>query len=256
MRKNKSRELTTFETVAPGGAARGDAKVDVLAFGAHPDDVEIAMGGTLISLKAQGAKVVVCHLTDGEPTPYGDHKTRLRETEAAARVLGLDDYLVLPLRNRELTDTLPARRKVAEVMRRFRPAVVFAPYWVDAHPDHWGACELVQASRFWAKLVKPGSTWTRMKGDPWYPPKLYFHLCSHLRPNVQPSFIVDTSPYHERKLKAVACYESQFIKKPGSRALEFINVSNRFWGSMIGTQTGEPFFSKENLGVRDPRVFI
>ncbi len=245
------KKIQTFETVAPGGASENGALVDVLALGAHPDDVEIAMGGTLLALRAQGAKVVVCHLTDGEPTPYGNHKIRLKEAAAAARVLRLDDYLILPLKNRELMDTLPARRKVAEVMRRYRPAMVFAPYWVDAHPDHWGASELVQAARFWAKLVK-----TDMKGEPWYPPKFYYHLCSHLRPNVQPSFIVDTTLYHDRKLAAVRCYESQFIKKPGSRALEHINVMNRYFGAMIGTQTGEPFFSKENLGVKDPRMFV
>lgn len=249
--KKPKKKIQTFETVAPGGAAKSGALVDVLAFGAHPDDVEIAMGGTILSLKAQGAKVVVCHLTDGEPTPYGNHATRLKEAAAAAKTLKLDDYLILPLKNRELKDTLEARRKAAEVMRKYKPAIVFAPYWVDAHPDHWGASELVQASRFWAKLVK-----TDMKGDPWYPPKLYYHLCSHLRPNVQPSFIVDTSAYHERKLGAVRCYESQFIKKPGSRALEHVNVTNRYFGAMIGTRTGEPFFSKENLGVKDPRSFI
>lgn len=245
------KKIQTFETIASGGTSKNGALVDVLAFGAHPDDVEIAMGGTLLSLKAQGAKVVVCHLTDGEPTPYGNHPTRMKEAAAARKILKLDDYLVLPLKNRELMDTLPARRKVAEVIRKYKPTIVFAPYWVDAHPDHWGASELVQAARFWAKLTK-----TDMKGDPWYPPKLYYHLCSHLRPNVQPSFIVDTSAHHERKLAAVRCYESQFIKKPGSRALEHINVMNRYFGAMIGTETGEPFFSKENIGVKDPRSFI
>src|SRR5689334_15868964 len=99
-------KIQTFETVAPGATAAG-AKVDVLAFGAHPDDVEIAMGGTLLSMKARGAKVVVCHLTDGEPTPFGSRKIRLKEAEKAARTLGLDDYLILPLKNRELQDTLP-----------------------------------------------------------------------------------------------------------------------------------------------------
>jgi len=243
------KKIQTFETVAPGGTGARGALVDALAFGAHPDDVEIAMGGTLLALKARGAKVVVCHLTDGEPTPYGNRKTRLKEAEAAARILKLDDYLILPLKNRELQDTIPARRKVAEVIRKFKPAMIFAPYWVDAHPDHWGGSQLVEAARFWAKLVK-----TNMKGDPWYPSKLYYHLCSHLRPNVQPSFIVDTSATHIKKLAAVRCYESQFLKKPGSRALEYIDLSNRYFGSQIGTETGEPFFSKENIGVKDPRV--
>ncbi len=251
MKNSKRKKIQIFETVAPGGTSRKDSLVDVLAFGAHPDDVEIAMGGTILSLKDQGARVVVCHLTDGEPTPYGNRKTRLKEAEKAARVLGLDDYLILPLKNRELRDTLPARRKVAEVIRKYKPAMVFAPYWVDAHPDHWGGCQLVEAARFWAKLVK-----TNMKGDPWYPSKLYYHLCSHLRPNIQPSFIVNTSGFHGRKVEAVRCYESQFLKKPGSRALEYIDISNRYFGSMIGAETGEPFFSKENLGLMDPRFLI
>jgi len=251
MKKQKRKKIQTFETVAPGGAVARNALVDVLAFGAHPDDVEIAMGGTILSLKANGAKVVVCHLTDGEPTPFGNRRTRLQEAEKAARVLGLDDYLILPLKNRELQDTLTARRKVAEVIRRFKPAMIFAPYWVDAHPDHWEGCRLVEAARFWAKLVK-----TDMKGDPWYPPKLYHHLCSHLRTNVQPSFIVDTTDVHQGKLEAVRCYESQFMKKPGSRALDFIDVSNRYFGSMIGVQTAEPFFSRENIGISDPRSFL
>ncbi|HXL73416.1 MAG TPA: bacillithiol biosynthesis deacetylase BshB1, partial [bacterium] len=85
---------------------------------------------------------------------------------------------------------------------------------------------------------------------------LYYHLCSHLRPNVQPSFIVDTTGYHDQKLRAVRCYESQFIKKPGSKALEHINTMNQYFGTMIGTQSGEPFFSKENLGVKDLRVLF
>jgi len=242
--------IRTFETVASGAGAP-DFKVDLLAFGAHPDDVEIAMAGTLLSLKAKGAKVVVCHLTDGEPTPFGTHALRMKEAAKAAKLLRLDDWLVLPLKNRSLQDTLPARRKVAEVIRRYRPRMVFAPYWVDAHPDHWNASQLVEAARFWAKLVK-----TDMKHEPWYPPKLYYHLCSHLRPNVQPSFVVDTSATHEKKLEVVRCYESQFLKKPGSRALDHINVMNRYFGAMIGTQTGEPFFSKENLGVTDPRLFL
>src|SRR5271169_5670596 len=119
------KKIQTFETLASGTAAL-NAKVDVLAFGAHPDDVEIAMSGTILSLKAQGAKVVVCHLTDGEPTPYGNHATRLKEAAKAARLLKLDDYLILPLKNRSLQDTLPARRKVAEVIRRYQPRILFA----------------------------------------------------------------------------------------------------------------------------------
>src|SRR5579871_6859665 len=110
--KETKKKIQTFETVASGGTSKSGSLVDVLAFGAHPDDVEIAMGGTLASLKAKGAKVVVCHLTDGEPTPFGSHSIRLKEAEKAARVLGFHDYRILSLKNRSLQDTLPARRQV------------------------------------------------------------------------------------------------------------------------------------------------
>lgn len=249
----RPKRTALFETL--GGlpaASSGDRPLaDVLAFGAHPDDVEIAMGGTLAALKRRGARVVVCHLTDGEPTPTGSRSTRLKEAERAARILGLDDWMVLPLKNRELVPTLDARRRAAEVIRKVRPRLLFAPYPVDAHPDHWAASEIVQAARFWAKLTK-----TRLKGEPWYPHRLYFHLCTHLRLNVQPSFIVDTSDTHARKIAALRCYASQFLKKPGSRTLETIDRINRFFGVMIGCETGEPFFSRENLGVPDPRLFL
>jgi bacillithiol biosynthesis deacetylase BshB1 len=253
MRKDrvlKKRGPAVFETLSSVSAPQ-DWGVDVLAFGAHPDDVEIAMGGTLLALKARGARTVVCHLTDGEPTPYGNHKTRLKEAEAAARTLQLDDYLILPLKNRELQDTLAARRKVAEVIRRYRPRAIFAPYWVDAHPDHGAACALVSAGRFWAKLVK-----TDMKAKPWYPPKMYHHLVSHLRVNANPSFIVDVSDHLEGKLRALRCYKSQFLKNPASRALDHIELRNAYYGSQIGRKAGEPFFSLENVGVEDPRVLF
>jgi bacillithiol biosynthesis deacetylase BshB1 len=246
------RKITTFETIAPGPIPTGPHDgVDVLAFGAHPDDVEIAMGGTLLAMKARGAKTVVCHLTDGEPTPYGTRKTRLKEADRAAKVLKLDDVCVLPLKNRSLQDTLQGRRLAAEVIRKYRPKIIFAPYWVDAHPDHWNASELVQAARFWAKLTK-----TDMKFEPWYPSKIYHHLVSHLRVHAAPSFIVDISDHLKEKIDAVRCYESQFIKKPGSHALENIEVQARYYGSLIGREAGEPFFSRETIGVSDPRLFL
>jgi bacillithiol biosynthesis deacetylase BshB1 len=250
LKPKQAHRTTIFETLA-SGAQGMDFQYDVLAFGAHPDDVEISMGGTLLALKNQGAKIAVCHLTDGEPTPLGTPALRRKEAARAASVLNLSTYRILSIRNRELQDTLSNRKQVAEVIRELRPRILFAPYWVDAHPDHWNASLLVESARFWAKLVK-----SNLKGDPWYPPKLYYHLCSHLRPNVQPSFIVDISAYQEKKMEAVRCYESQFIKKKGSQALQHVTIMNQYFGVLIGTRAGEPFFSKENLGIQDPRFFL
>lgn len=249
--KPKSKPLLPVFSTVGGAPQAGEWKTDVLVFGPHPDDAEIAMGGTLLALKARGARVALCHLTDGEPTPRGDAKTRRREAERAARLLGVDDWRILPLKNRELVDAPPARRVVAEVIREVRPRLLFAPYWVDAHPDHWGGCALVEAARFQAKYVK-----SDMKGEPWWTPRLFHHFCCHLRPNVAPAFIVDVSAHFEKKMEAVAAYASQFGGEAGRAVFARVRTLHTYFGQQIGCAYGEPFFSRENLGVEDPRVFL
>src|SRR5205823_10327049 len=113
--------------------------LDYLVIAAHPDDAELGAGGTILSLKAQGAKVGVLDLTDGEPTPHGSVEIRRAETDAATRVLGLDYRGNLGLPNRSLTADLEARRRLAGALRQLRPRVLLAQYWEDAHPDHAAA---------------------------------------------------------------------------------------------------------------------
>src|SRR5262249_49901534 len=127
--------------------------LDHLVIAPHPDDAELGMGGTLLLLKAHGAKVGVLDLTNGEPTPYGSPEIRERETAAATQILGLDWRGNLALPNRSLVHDLDARREVAGMLRQLRPRWLFAPYWEDAHPDHVAASTLVDAARFWAKLT-------------------------------------------------------------------------------------------------------
>ncbi len=128
--------------------------LDYLVIAPHPDDAELGVGGTMLLLEEQGARVGVLDLTDGEPTPFGSPEIRRRETEAATEVLGLSWRGNLGLVNRRLEADLAARARLAGVLRELRPAVLFAPYWEDAHPDHVAATALVEAARFWAKLTK------------------------------------------------------------------------------------------------------
>src|SRR5262245_64853963 len=128
--------------------------LDYLVVGTHPDDAELGMGGTILLLKAQGARVGVLDLTDGEPTPHGSLEIRRRETDAASAVLGIDWRGNLGLPNRSLVADLEARRLLAGTLRQLRPRTLLAPYWEDAHPDHVAASALVDAARFWAKLTK------------------------------------------------------------------------------------------------------
>ena len=124
--------------------------LDVLVVAPHPDDAELGMGGTIALMLSKGLRVGVLDLTDGEPTPLGSVETRARETAAASAVLGIPWRENLGLPNRRLRATLAARGQLAGVIRRTRPRWLFAPHWVDAHPDHTAATRLVEAARFWA----------------------------------------------------------------------------------------------------------
>jgi N-acetylglucosamine malate deacetylase 1 len=136
---------------------------------------------------------------------------------------------------------------LAGKFRQLRPRWIFAPYWVDAHPDHVAATELIEAARFWAKLTK-----TQLPGDPYYPPRIFYYYCIHLRLIPQPAFVLDISPYWEKKLAAIQCYHSQVIE---GRAQETPTLLDRLrdqaavWGWSIGTRYGEPFASREPIGL-------
>jgi bacillithiol biosynthesis deacetylase BshB1 len=217
----------------------------VLAIGPHPDDVEIAMGGTICLLHAQGHEVVICDLTNGEPTPIGSPERRAAEAAAAARLLGVVRRVTLDLPNRYLQDTVEARTTVAEVIRDIRPDALFVPYWVDAHPDHVAACALAEAARFTAKLTR-----TTMRGEPHYPARVYHFFSTHYRLHVKPAFVVDVSPYIETKMAAITAYASQFGPERGNAwILEEIREVGGYWGRLIGQRFGEPFVSREEIGV-------
>ncbi len=224
-------------------------ELDVLIVAPHPDDAELGMGGAILKMSADGLRVGVLDLTNGEPTPFGSVETRQAETGAASQVLGLTWRENLGLPNRSLQPTLEAREKLAVVIRRVRPKWLFAPYWVDAHPDHVAATELVEAARFWAKLTK-----TDMPGDPFHPQRIYNYYCVHLKMHPTPAFVLDISPFWERKIDSIRCYHSQFIAGRETRSPSFLDQLRdeaSYWGKSIGVEYGEPFTSREPLGLTD-----
>ena len=221
--------------------------LDLLVVAAHPDDAEISVGGVILASVAAGKRVGVLELTDGEPTPRGTIERRATETAAATQVLGVAWRGNLGLPNRCLQADLDSRERLAEVFRLTRPAVVLAPYWEDAHPDHVAASRLVDDARFWSKLSK-----TEMAGERFWPPRLYYYFSIHLRIHPRPSFVFDISDQIEAKMQAVACYQSQVIE---GRSTEFptllddIRDCSRYWGWTIGRSYGEPLTSREEIGV-------
>jgi bacillithiol biosynthesis deacetylase BshB1 len=228
------------------------APVDVLVVAPHPDDAELGMGGAIIKLMAQGLAVGVADLTSGEPTPHGSEAIRAAETDAASKVLGLHRRWNLGLPNRSLEPTLEARGRLASLIRQTRPKWLFAPFWIDAHPDHVAATQLVEAARFWAKLTK-----TDLSGDPHHPQRLYYYYCVHLKHVAQPNFVLDISQEFERKMEAIRCYPSQFVSGRSTESptfLEQIRDEAAYWGKLIGARFGEPFACREPIalcGFRD-----
>lgn len=225
--------------------------LDYLIVAPHPDDAELGVGGTILLLKEQGARVGVLDLTNGEPTPYGSPEIRRTETEAATKILGLDWRGNLGLPNRALVADLEARRQLAAVFRELRPRWVFAPYWDDAHPDHVAASALVDAARFWSKLTK-----TDMPGAPHYPQRIVYYFCVHLRLHPKPSFVTDITPHMDAKMRAIAAFHSQFIEgRPTAppTILDDLRDRARYWGWAIGAGYGEPFVCREEIGLRGLR---
>ncbi len=228
--------------------------LDVLVIAPHPDDAELGMAGAILKFKKEGLRIGVLDLTNGEPTPHGSPELRARETAAASAVLGLDwrDNLGLP--NRSLEPTIEARAKLAGMIRQQRPRWLFAPYWLDAHPDHVAATQLVEAARFWAKLSK-----TDLPGEPHYPQRIYNYYCVHLKMSPQPAFVLDISDEWEQKLAAIRCYESQFITGRSTEPPVFLDALRdeaAYWGKAIGTRYGEPFACREPIGLTTMRGLL
>ncbi len=221
--------------------------LDILVVAPHPDDAELGAGGAIMRFLSEGLRVGILDLTDGEPTPQGSPEIRARETAAATDVLGVSWRENLNLPNRSLEATLEARHRLAGVIRRVQPRWLLAPYWIDAHPDHVAATELVEAARFWAKLTK-----SDLPGEPCHPERIFNYYCVHLKMVPQPAFVLDISPFWERKLAAIACYHSQFVAGRPQQSptfLERLRDEAAYWGKTIGVAYGEPFACREPIGL-------
>jgi bacillithiol biosynthesis deacetylase BshB1 len=229
--------------------------LDVLAFGAHPDDVEIFCGGILIRLADLGHRTGVIDLTRGERASRGTPEERDREAEAAARVMGLAHRENLRLPDTEID---PASReqvaRVVEAIRRLRPAILLVPWIEERHPDHVAAARLVERAAFFAGVRKVE---TDPPSERFVPDQVLHYAMRH---RMRPSFIVDTSAAAERKAEAIACHASQVGRRTGeaatllgsSLALAAIEARDRYHGSMIGTTHGEPLRSAKVPGLVDP----
>lgn len=220
---------------------------DAVCVGAHPDDVEIGMGGTIAGLVRAGKKVALVDLTNGEPTPHGTVEIRIRESLRSASILGAK-RITLDMPNRFLFDSVEARMELAEVLRELRPRMLFIPFAADAHPDHMAASDIALAARFYSKLTK-----TAMCHEPFFPPRVFRYMAVHQRIVAEPSFVVDITEDLPTKLLALAAYESQFtLNDKNVGLIEFVESTAKMWGAQARVGAGEPFFALEPVALATP----
>jgi bacillithiol biosynthesis deacetylase BshB1 len=175
---------------------------DLLAFGPHPDDLEIGLGGTLARHAADGFRVALCDLTAGEMGSNGTVEGRLQEAEAAREVLGAMSRVNLRWPDRAIGGSPDHVRAAAALVRRLRPRAVAVPYWSDRHPDHVAASEVLTEAVFNAGLRRYDA------GAPaWTPGWVCYYF---INDSAEPSFVVDVSAHYETKRRALACHASQF----------------------------------------------
>lgn len=229
-------------------------QLDVIAVGAHPDDVEIACGGTLAKLSKQGYKIGIVDLTDGEPTPGSSGpEQRKQEARTAAEALGVNTRVILGLPNRRLFDCFESRVALAKEFRKYRPRIVigFGDKTPMASPDHWQAMLITDAAVFYSRLTK----WDdHFGGLPVHniAAQLYFRLA--FEPQALGGFLshftVDITQTLEAKIAAIRCYASQF---PATKEHVFDRIRGAalIAGSASGFHAGETFVSTRALGVKD-----
>src|SRR5690606_19132167 len=228
--------------------------LDLIAVGAHPDDLEIACGGTLARLSDLGYRVGMVDLTDGEPTP-GSLGPDVRAVEAAraAEILGVAVRVALNLPNRRLFDGFEARVALARVFRRYRPRVVlgFGGKTILASPDHYQAMLITDAAVFYSRF----STWGEYFAGP--PPhttanQLSFPIAFHRldMPETSGYIVADIGATLDRKLEAIRAYGSQFPPAK-SRLFRTVEMMNRYFGLTAGFEAGELFMNYRSFGVDD-----
>lgn len=230
---------------------------DVMAVGAHPDDVELGCGATLAKLTQSSKSAVIIDLTEGELGTRGTVEDRYRESAHAAEILGVDTRVNLQMRDGFFEVNEENILKLVVQIRRFRPEMIFANAETDRHPDHGRAAELLERAVFMAGLRKVETEWEGEKQAP-HRPKTVFHYIQYR--DIVPDLVVDVSKTIEIKMDSIQAYTSQFYQ-PGSNEPETPISSKQFLdshtrraaelGRQIGVAYGEGFTSRRYIGVRD-----
>jgi N-acetylglucosamine malate deacetylase 1 len=228
-------------------------RVDILAIGAHPDDVELICGGSLIRSQMLGRTTGILDLAAGELASRGTPQLRAKEAAKAAQVMGVGVRENLGMPDGGIQNTPATRAKLAVAIRRLQPTVVMTHSLHGRHPDHPVVAQLVRDACFVAglKMVEPAI--------PPHRPRKVLHALSFREDNEKPTFVVDITESFEKKLEAIGCYESQFgeavqageVYPNGEPLNDLIRHHAAHYGSLIRCRYGEPFYTTETMRVED-----
>ena len=222
--------------------------LDILALSPHPDDVELCCGGLIAKMSRKGYRIGIVDLTKGELGTEGTAEVRMQEAAKAAEILGVQIRENMDFGDCKLSSGFDEAKKLADVIRQYRPSVLIGPYGDEHHPDHAVSRELAKKAVFLAKLIKvqTGHEAHRVGMVAYY----------MLHKSFDPSFVVDVTESYGKKLEAIKAYKSQMGLMLGMEGLlKSIELRDQFYGSRIGVKHGEPFFCDIPLKIDDPVAF-
>ena len=232
-------------------------KLDLLAFGVHPDDVELGCSGTLLASIAQGKKAGIIDLTQGELGTRGTAETRKAEADNAAKVLGVSIRENLKMADGFFLNDEAHQRKVIEAIRKYQPEIILCNAPEDRHPDHGRSSQLVSDAAFLSGLRKIETFVDGKPQDAWRPKYVFHYLQDRF---LQPGFVFDISGYHDKKIESVMCYTTQFhnpsLEEPQTyisspEFIDSVKARAMMLGKRIGVKFAEGYINTKMIGIKN-----
>lgn len=231
--------------------------ISILAFAAHPDDIEISAAGTLMKHLAMGKKCVIVDLTEGELGTRGTAETRKEESANASKILGITERINLKLADGFFDLSKENKIKIIEQIRYYKPDVVLANAIEDRHPDHGRAAQLVAEACFLSGLRKIETTFNGKQQEAFRPKALYHYVQERY---IKPDFVVDITAFADRKIEALKAFKTQFFDPNSNEPVTPISTESYFdflkgrwldFGKNIGVKYAEGFIASRPIGVED-----
>lgn len=232
-------------------------KVDVLAIGAHPDDVELGCGGTIVKLISEGKKVAILDLTEGELGTRGTNETRAIEAKNAAEILGISARENLKMKDGFLINSEEYQLRIIKAIRTYQPEIVFCNAVDDRHPDHAKAAKLASDACFLSGLIKIETEESGKKQEKWRP-KQVFHYIQWK--NLEPDFVIDISGFLDKKIESCLAYKTQFYDPTSTEPttpissksfLDSITYRAQDLGRLAGVEHAEGFTTEKTLALKN-----